>query len=295
MLRELLEDHAPRDAAMAAAYEAMGDAGRGRIKALLAMLFAVYPPRRMSQTVSVAQHDGGFVFREVVQPRPFALALLDSEFASPAKLLAALVPAITAGVGEIGIIRLGSRNFPPQLLTALELAGVEAIGAMPAPKAKELLAQVAASPTGAAGALLCFGPKSLAVGQTTPLPRWDFCPGWAPARVGVYAEATVPAATVAEELEFLHPGCEVEWWAADALAGLPECRVGSLKEFLGQDFDALVVPDQLLGQVVRRGRGRLAWGPAQAGFWLWPVVEQGAFLERSLGLGSPGEGRGGRS
>ena len=259
------------DDTFAAAYEAVSATDRGRLKGLIAALYAVSPPRRSLRTTRCLAHDSGVCFRETLEPRSTAVVLLDRGFVSSAKLLAALLPAMTAGVGRVVVLRVDRGPFPESLLTALELAGVEDVYAASPSQAGDLLAEcVVRAPD---SLVLCFGPQATALAQATPLVRWDAVPGWEAARFGLCAAFDSEAETkIDAALQLLHPGCTVE-------------RLGDegFTAEAAQRCDALIVAEADLERAA--AHHRLVFSASYAGFWLWPELDHALCLRRNLALG----------
>lgn len=127
------------DAAFAAAYEATGDVDRARLKTCIARLHVVYGQAGLWGTGcpgagdvreghAVTRWRQGFVSMERATPCAWALVCVDGTWASGPRLLAALLPALFAGVGGVAVLRTGGAGaWPAQVLAALELAGQEVV------------------------------------------------------------------------------------------------------------------------------------------------------------------------
>ncbi len=111
------------DALFAGAWEEVGDKDRALLKTAIAWHF--HRLGRCSGKLSreSSSFSAGFALRFSEQPAPWVLAVLEEGFASPARLLAGIVPAILAGVPQI--TAAASSPPPPAVLAALELAGIE--------------------------------------------------------------------------------------------------------------------------------------------------------------------------
>lgn len=122
------------DAAFAAAYEATGDVGRARLKTCIARLHVLYGAaggagggdvREGSTAIRWRQ---GFASLEQVAPCAWTLVCVDAAWTSAPRLLAALLPALFAGVGSVAVVRVnGDGPWPAPVLAALELAGQEVV------------------------------------------------------------------------------------------------------------------------------------------------------------------------
>ena len=118
-----LEACRPDDALYADAYESTPAELRALLKTAIAFAFHRWQPACDEQRTERRSARAGFRHSESSRPAGWALAHLGPGFASPARLLAALVPAVLAGVGRILIV--SEAPFSPAVCTALELAGLE--------------------------------------------------------------------------------------------------------------------------------------------------------------------------
>lgn len=126
-----LDAHALDDDAFAGAYESLHARERAVLKKCIARLYQVWGelPSREDRTRTFTQ---GFGLEESSAPVPYVLLLCESFYASPAALLAALLPALLAGVEPVlpcfvptAKTDEDARPVWAPLLAALELAGVE--------------------------------------------------------------------------------------------------------------------------------------------------------------------------
>ena len=113
----------PDDALYADAYEGTPAELRALLKTAIAFAFHRWPLADDEQLTSRRSARSGFAHSESSSPAGWAIASLGPGFASPARLLSALVPAILAGVGRILVI--SEAPFSPAVCAALELAGLE--------------------------------------------------------------------------------------------------------------------------------------------------------------------------
>ena len=118
-----LEACRPDDSLYADAYEGPDAELRALLKTAIAFYFHRWGLRDGESCSENASPRMGFRHIEKTAPAPWALAVLGRGFASPARLLSALVPAVTAGVGRILIV--SESGFTAPVIAALELAGLE--------------------------------------------------------------------------------------------------------------------------------------------------------------------------
>lgn len=184
------------DAAFAAAYEATGDVDRARLKTCIARLHVLFGAAsglgagdvREGRTATSWRQ--GFTSLEHASPCAWTLLCVDASWASGPRLLAALLPALFAGVGSVFVLRVGGGGaWPPQVLAALELAGQEVAADAEPAAVSALLEALAASggAGGAAGRLLLLGEHS---DQMAALARGHGVPVWRDAPSPIIAIAS---------------------------------------------------------------------------------------------------------
>ena len=118
-----LEAFRPDDDLYAQAYENTPAPLRALLKTSMAFAFHRRGMKDGDGAYRVDCPRAGFSRREDVRPAAWTLAVTGPGFASPARFLAAAVPAIMAGVPRI--LAVSSETFAPAVITALELAGLE--------------------------------------------------------------------------------------------------------------------------------------------------------------------------
>ena len=122
-LPDWLDACRPDDALYADAYEGTPAELRALLKTAIAFAFHRWPSMDGENSLIRRSGRSGFAHEELRRPAPWVLALIGPGFASPARLLAALIPAVIAGTGRILIV--SEKPFSPAVCTALELAGLE--------------------------------------------------------------------------------------------------------------------------------------------------------------------------
>lgn len=122
-LPDWLEARRPDDGLYADAYEGTPAELRALLKTAIAFSFHRWTNMDGEKNETRSCSRSGFCHSESSRSADWVLAVLGSGFASPARLLAALVPAVIAGTGRILIV--SEASFTPSICTALELAGLE--------------------------------------------------------------------------------------------------------------------------------------------------------------------------
>jgi hypothetical protein len=270
-LSDLIGESLVDDALFAAAYGESSDRERALMKTCIARLYDWYGPRKDTAREVAERWRGGFASVRRSAPVDFALVLFDETFVSPARLLAALVPAAACGVGNVLAVRVdGGADWARPLLTAMELAGQELVADLTGEGVSALLRDLADA--GANGAVVDL------VGRS------GLCDGWS--GVAVHAPAFDRSAALfldgrdtfdLDALAFSHPDTAFTAFGADV--PLPDgfVRGGEgFPAFLDAVKDAAFVPADRIGETL--SRARLVLGPGQEGCWVWPELHPGFFL-----------------
>lgn len=254
------------DAAFARAYARTPDRHRALIKTGIAAVYAAcggpMPARRrrdedLGHDLRLVREDG---------PLDFAVIVCGREFASPARLAAAVLPALCARVGEVAAVRVGAA-WPEPLLVALELCGLETACRLGRRAMAGLWADLAA----------------LGRGAVVLLDGADRPAGEPGANLDVYCAKTAGRALVCDG-----PGaaCDREALAVaqpdlalDEAASLPD-GPESLDKAAVSGYDALYVGDGGLDAALETAG--LVLGPGRESFWLWPRLLPEAFRRPRL-------------
>lgn len=118
-----LESFRPDDALYADAYENTPAELRALLKTAIAFAFHRWNADGGESAVETTSPRAGFLRSERARPADWVLAVAAEGFASPARLLSALVPAVVAGVGRIMLV--SPVPFASAVAAALELSGLE--------------------------------------------------------------------------------------------------------------------------------------------------------------------------
>ena len=261
---ETLERWQVGDGALAKAYARTGDRGRALLKSAIAQLYEAQEPGRPSDHKTVKRFRSGLIHSREHTTRPWYLLALAPEIASGPQVLAALMPAIVRRIPHILVLRPRSRTgWPPAVLAALELCGVERVYSPPRAQVKSFLEFLAENC--GRGGLACLGDAAF----------WD---RWAalaqalrsgpalwlepPAALGVWTrpglEWDIPA------MRFAHPQAVLEAFGNGDAQGLPR-QEGGLEAFRAATFPAVYAP---AGH--RPASARVRLGPGLEAFWDWP-------------------------
>lgn len=229
------------------AYDALSPALRAHLKSQIAILYEL--------CAAGARPGGGFcplpgggLFTREKKPLDWALFVLDANYASPAGFIAALLPALMAGVELALVCRSGPKdtNAPlhPAISAAMELLGREEIFALPPEDCAAL-----------ADELLRLSP----CGRVVALGGSYTGAAILPATVKIGLDGAAPDAGV---LAWLHPGAVIE----------------PVKP--GKRYDAVITA----GGSLAAYSATLVLGPSHAYFWQWPSLSPAFFQHQRVSL-----------
>ena len=250
------------DAAFARAYGRVPDLDRARIKTGIAAVFAACggPLPRLRRSEAALGHD--LVLTRSDAPLDFAVIVCGPRFASPARLVAAVLPALCARVPEVAAVRVGGA-WPQELLVTLELCGVETACRLGPRALAGVWPQLAAKGSGA-----------LVLLDGAPRPALAACPG-----LVLHEAVTRGRALVAdgpqerfdrEALAFAQPDLAL----IDA-ASLPDDALDCLAKGAISGYDAVYAGSGADPAFADAAPLRL--GPGRETFWLWPQLPPEAF------------------
>jgi hypothetical protein len=276
---KILEKGRVGDAAFAAAYARIGDRERAWIKTGLAALYAACggPWPLGDSRDSLLGHDLRFSRREA--PLDFVLVACAAPFASPARLAAAVLPALCARVPAVAAVRVGEA-WPRPLLTTLELCGLETVFRVGTRTFAGLGRELAG-----------LGQGTLVLLDGLAAPR-DLPPALRIVRlrtagtIGVFPEAGADFDW--EALAFAQPDLTVRVHGG----ACPEqesfvAAQGTLAEAAQLGYDAVYVAEARLDAGL--AAAPLALGPGRETLWLWPEISPRTFRRRRLAAGVQGE------
>ena len=145
LLPEWLADKAVDDELFAHAYESCSNAQRGWLKKTISLHFALAGEAPAQYSLQMEFPRLGVRSACFKHPADWCVLLLPQDVASPVRALAAVVPAMLAGVRELIVVRqtrddvAPGPEWPAGLLVGLELAGVRRIFDLSPQETAELL------------------------------------------------------------------------------------------------------------------------------------------------------------
>lgn len=268
-----IEPRLVADGAFGEAYDALAAGERSVLKTAIARMAAVQGTADAGEKRSSSAMRQGFRLYEDERPAPWVLVMWDGAYVSPSRVLAALIPAMLAGVSEIMACRvtdgpgLGAGAFPAPVLAALELGGQELVAACGTEEALALIAHCCGEDS--RGRLVFLGADRvferaarLAAAHGTPCRHMA-----GPVRIGIATSSfTRPVST--DHLRLAHPDAVFVPFEGGVAEG------GFSAVFCAEE----AVPDYL-------GSAPLVLSPGNEAYWHWPDVCRDFFRVTSQGIG----------
>ncbi len=264
-----LNDFIPDDELFARAYADISDQNRAWLKTGISRLYDCYGPRKDLGGVDLRRWRSGFETMQSYDAVDFAVVLFDNSLLSPARLLAALVPALAGGVKNVLAARVGEAGpWRKAVLTGLELAGQELVIDITDVQARQLFNEL--RETNLSGAVMVLGPRA-AVIKTSELQ--------AASRISFYRPRFSRAATIwmddentfdLETLAFIHPDIIFSVFGAEPT--LPADNFSYEGEQFQDCIDAIMDVAYLPADRVTSAltKAKVVLGPGQEGCWVWP-------------------------
>jgi len=247
------------DQAFARAYDAAGDRGRAVIKTALAALFEAAHPGRPPSLAMAAGFHSGLMRVEQLTPRPWFLLVIAPDVRSPSQVAAAVMPALSLRI-PVFAVRLGARSpWPPAVLAAFELAGVEQVFAPP----KEHFTRFLKDLNEQDGGVACLGDRSF----------WESVRGLFPLKRRVHWLAPPESAGLYHDPN-THWDDEILRFAH---AGLRFVEYGPKSQLQGETPWAIFAP-----AAKAPPSAGLVLEPGCEALWDWPDMPESLFFSRRL-------------
>lgn len=263
-----IEDRLVGDAAFARAYAAVPDTRRALLKTALARAWEWAGPAVLETSRCAALGRSGLSSLRLTRPRRFAVLLFDATENSPARILAALAPALAAGIPEVLAVGVGGRSLPPApVLTALELAGVERLARLSREQCLKFLRELDPFQPGLILAL--GGGPAAGVLAACPQSPWRVVRrGGLDGPLGVWRDSAEDLDL--EALAFAQPDAAVEAWGAGRfLPGVHfRKKSGRFESFLKQGYPVVYVPAARREACLEAALA--VFGPGTESCWIWP-------------------------
>ena len=262
-----LDEFLVADAAFGAAYDAVSPEERAVIKAAVARMAIVQEKAEALSRYSVTMVRQGFTLHERTCPVSWTVVLWDAAYAGPTRVLAALMPAMLAGVPNILACRIGDHGeFPAPLLAALELAGQELVAECAPGVALDIVR--ACCEADGRGRVVCLGQEAV-LGEAVRLAASFGVPAYhmaSPVRVGI-AASSFSEPMQDTYIRFVHPDGALVPFEEDAVNGI---------------FSAVFCAEEHVVNFL--GSAPLILSPGNEGYWAWPGLGTVFFRETSMGL-----------
>lgn len=268
------------DDVFAAAYDAVTPQERACCKTLIARLHACLGEETLEEDTRYLRLRQGFKLATVRQPVQWTLLLWDEACPSPARILAALMPAILAGVPHILACQVSSDSaavVPSPVLAALELAGQEAVASLGGGETLHLIASLAA--TREPGRIAALGSAPW-VADVLSAARTHNIPAWSAGTPGI-AICPSALAMVPEQggVPFSAPDYGMLRFAQ------PDVEFIVLNEEKGEKKqEHFCIVSGLPRLKYWLSRSSLVLAPGHEWFWLWPDLDREFFTQRRYGI-----------
>lgn len=258
------------DERFGSAYAAVADEHRALLKTLISRLWDWSCPERFVASSCERIGKGGWTAGELSAPADWAVFACGEDLDSPARLLAAVIPAIAAGVPDILVVRDERAPWSDSLLTAMELAGVEMVGELPKDRMQELFSGLAAGV--GQGRLILLGDVDAEMDE-------GLQPVFLPAcGEGVIVSETEDFLDIAS-LRFAHPSLALRVYGD---ISVPEGGLAEPGQGRWQDDCAVVafVDDGLVREAA--GSFPLVLGAGNEFCWVWPQLRPAFFVNHCV-------------
>ncbi len=279
LLPEWLADKAVDDELFAHAYESCSNAQRGWLKKTISLHFALAGEAPAQYSLQMEFPRLGVRSACFKHPADWCVLLLPQDVASPVRALAAVVPAMLAGVRELIVVRqtrddvAPGPEWPAGLLVGLELAGVRRIFDLSPQETAELLQRLLEGECSGRILMLDTG-KDLSDVVSDRIRKARQVRSWIGVRphIGVCRRQSETVAGPGDTLESV-----LAWAHPDVTPVF--CPEG-LSSVSTADYDALLVAADDLEKV--RENAVIVLGPGVEGCWFWPDLDRDFFLRRTL-------------
>lgn len=276
---EAFEQYRLGDAVLAQGFDSLLPSQRAAIKTGMAMHFALH-----GESSTVAQHcvhnrGKGFSYTAGTAPMGWTVLCISPDFAAGPRLVAALMPAVLAGVPLVGVVCVGGEPSA-SVCGCLELMGIEHIFCVPDEASAQHFLQHSYEVLGPLGCALF-----LHQGKLTPLYQsaQDF-------GLQCWQEATPPHVALhgsmaqAEALiTWCHPDCKRVDTPDCKRVNTPDCkRVDTTKGKRISTLNALFSAQTDTPFPTQISPAPLVLGIGLEGFWWYPNLEPRFFSHKSL-------------
>jgi hypothetical protein len=268
------------DEAFGDAYEAATPERRAWLKTCIARLHALHGAAGMTWGRAEKQWRQGFVSVAEMRPVDWTIVFLSEEYASGPRSVAALMPALLAGVANVLVVRIADQgaHWAASVLAGFELAGQEAVVSLSVDRVPVLLADMARKGSGRCLVLGKIDEALKAAVTRFTLECSPFVAGWFEPVPGALAIAEAEDACEIDEelLAWAHPDLQIVRYDGDNLEMVQQdaSGEGGFLALAGTPDLIDIVPDSI----------PLMLGPGQEGCWIWPELEPQFFMQRRLSL-----------
>lgn len=262
---EWLDAFVVDDEQFGTAYDTVPDNRRAWLKTTIARLHVLYGTPQVMWGRQENHWRQGHVSIAETRPVDWTTIVVDSEYASGVRLLAAAMMPLLSGVENILVVFTGDTPIAPEALAALELAGVELAVHVDAEKASAVLSELAEIQ--GAGRVLALGTTAREVTKSIDLGVCGLSSWLEP----VFSSIGIIEGTALDRdlLSWAHPDMNIVDVTEDELSSL------SAVAAVCCEADVVdTVPDTV----------PVSLGAGQEGCWIWPELQPQWFMHRRFSL-----------
>ncbi|WP_290918600.1 hypothetical protein [Halodesulfovibrio sp.] len=262
---EWLDAFVVDDEQFGTAYDTVPDNRRAWLKTTIARLHVLYGTPQVMWGRQENHWRQGHVSIAETRPVDWTTIVVDSEYASGVRLLAAAMMPLLSGVENILVVFTGDTPIAPEALAALELAGVELAVHVDVEKASAVLSELAE--TQGAGRVLALGTTAREVTNSIDSGVCGLSSWLEP----VFSSIGIIEGTALDRdlLSWAHPDMNIVDVTEDELFSLSAVAAVCCEADVVDN-----VPDTV----------PVSLGAGQEGCWIWPELQPQWFMHRRFSL-----------
>lgn len=261
---EWLDAFVVDDEQFGTAYDTVPDNRRAWLKTTIARLHVLYGTPQVTWGRQENHWRQGHISIAETRPVDWAAIVVDSQYASGVRLLAAAMMPLLSGVENILVVFTGNTPIASEALAALELAGVEMAVHVDAEKSSVLLAELLGL---GAGRILALGTTAREVVHHVGVGLCGVTSWLEPvfSSIGIVGDTAIDR----DLLTWAHPDFNILDVAEDDLSSLSGVAAVCCESDVVDN-----IPDTV----------PVSLGAGQEGCWIWPELQPQWFMHRRFSL-----------
>jgi len=262
---EWLDAFVVDDEQFGTAYDAVADNRRAWLKTTIARLHVLHGTPQVMWGRQENHWRQGHISIAETRPVDWTVVVVDSQYASGVRLLAAAMMPLLSGVENILVVFAGDTPIAPEVLAALELAGIEMAVHVGVEKTSALMEELAGGQS--AGCILALGNAAREVVRHVDGGVYGISIWQEPAFTGIGVLENV--AVDRDLLTWAHPDLSIVDVTENELSAL------SAVAAVCCEADCVdTIPDTV----------PVSLGAGQEGCWVWPQLQPQWFMHRRFSL-----------